>query len=86
MSFAEHNIRDAWTPLSKLILWELTHGRTSRGQPALSYVEVPQSDAGVTDATELTADIKERAQSNKITKCLNQMMMVLIGLRSYNKR
>ena len=53
--FSGHNIWQAGTPLSKLILWEPTHGRASRGQPALSYVEVLKSDAGVTDTEQLTA-------------------------------
>ena len=52
MRFAGHNIREAGTPLSKLILWELTHERSSRGQPTLSYVEVLKSDASVTDTKE----------------------------------
>ena len=62
MRFAGHNIRQAGTPLSKLMLWESTHGRASRGRPALSYVEVLKSDAGVTDTEELTACMKERAE------------------------
>ena len=49
MRFAGHNIREVWTPLSKLILWELMHERTSRGRPTHSYVEVLKSNAGVID-------------------------------------
>ena len=60
MWFAGHNIRQAGIPLSKLILWELTHGCASRGRPALSYVKVLKSDAGVTHTEELTACLKER--------------------------
>ena len=67
MPFAGYNIRQAGTPLSKLLLWEPTYGRASRGWPAsrrwpasmgrsaLSYVEVLNSDAGVTDTDVLTA-------------------------------
>ena len=51
---AGHNIRQVGTPLSKLILWE--HGRASRGQPALSYVEALKSD------TEVLTCMKERAE------------------------
>ena len=62
MWFAGHNIKQAGTTLSKLIFWEATHGRSSRGQPALSYVEVLKSDDSVTDTEELTAYKKERAE------------------------
>ena len=62
MRFAGHNIREAGTPLSKLIPWEATHGCSSRGQPALSCVEVLKLDDGVTDTEELTACKKERAE------------------------
>ena len=62
MRFAGHKIRQAGTPLSKLILWEPTHGRASRDRPALSYVEVLKSDAGVTYTEELTAYMKKRAE------------------------
>ena len=73
MRFAGHNTRQKGTPLSKLILWEPTHTRftlqtrfkgrpASRGRPALSYVEVIKSDAGVTDTEELTACMMERAE------------------------
>ena len=62
MWFAGHNIRQAGTPLSKLILWEPTHGRASRGRPALSYNKVLKPDVGVTDTEELTACMKERAE------------------------
>ena len=63
MLFAGHNIRQAGTPLSKLILWEPTHGRVSRGRPTLSYVEVLISDAGMTDTEELTACTRERERA-----------------------
>ena len=33
--FAGHNVRHAGTLLSKLIFWEPTHGRASRGRPPL---------------------------------------------------
>ena len=72
MRFAGHNIRQAGTPLSKLVLWESAHGRASRGRPAskgrpaISYVEVLKSDAGVTDTEELTACMKERAERRAI--------------------
>ena len=62
MRFAGNNIRQAGIPLSKLIFWEPTHGRASRGRPALSYVEVLKSDACVTDTEDLTACMKERAE------------------------
>ena len=62
MRFAGHNIRQAGTLLSKQILWEPRHGRTSRVQPALSYVEVLKLDVGVIDIEELTACMKERAE------------------------
>ena len=52
MRFAGHNIRQAGTPFSKIIPWEPSHGLTSRGRPALSYVEVLKSDVGVTDTEE----------------------------------
>ena len=62
MWFAGYNIRQAGTPLSKLIHWEPTYGRASRGRSALSYVEVLKSDAGVTYTEEFTACMKERAE------------------------
>ena len=68
MWFAGHNIRQAGTPLSKLILWEPTHGRSSRGRrasrgrSALIYVEVLKSDVGVTDTEEITTCMKEGAE------------------------
>ena len=68
MRFTGHNKRQVGTPLSKLILWEPMHGHASRGrpasrgQPALSYVQVLKLDAGVTDTEELTACMKERAE------------------------
>ena len=46
----------------KIILWEPTYGRTSRGRSALGYVEVLKSDVGVTDPEELIAFMKEGAE------------------------
>ena len=48
MRFAGHNIGQTGTPLSKLIFWEPTHGHPSKGRPAISYVNIIKSDAGVT--------------------------------------
>ena len=78
---AGHSIRQAGTPLSKLILWEPTHGpvsrgrlasrgrSASRGRPAHSYVEVLKSDAVVTYTEELTActrEITERPSNTEV--------------------
>ena len=64
MWFNDDTIRQVGTPLSKLMLLELTHGCASRGQPALTYIEVLKSDAGVTDTEELTACMKEKADGS----------------------
>ena len=76
MWFNEDTIRQVGTPLSKLILWELTRGCASMGRPALSYIEVLKSDAGVTDTEELTACMKEKADgSHQILKTFYLMMI-----------
>ena len=60
MRLAGHCQRHQELPASKLVLWEPTHGRRSRGRPTLTYVDVHKKDAGAQSTDELAGCMENR--------------------------
>ena len=60
MRLAGHCQRHQELPASKLVLWEPTHGRRSRGRPTPTYVNVLKKDARVQSTNELAGCMENR--------------------------
>lgn len=60
MKLAGHVVRHDDLVANKLVLWEPTHGRRSRGRPPLTYVDVLLGDAEAENANELRALMNDR--------------------------
>ena len=60
MRLAGHCHRHENLPASKLVLWEPSHGRRSRGRPTLTYVDVLKKDAGAKSTKELAKCMENR--------------------------
>ena len=60
MRLAGHCQRHQELPVSKLVLWEPSHGHLSRGCPTLTYVDVLKKDAGVQSTSELAGCMENR--------------------------
>ena len=60
MKLAGHVVRHDDLVANKLVLWEPTHGRRSRGRPPITYVDVLRDDAEAENVNELRALMNDR--------------------------
>lgn len=60
MRLAGHIVRHDDLIANKLVLWEPSHGRRSRGRPLLTYVDTLRSDTDLVDTSELRALMNDR--------------------------
>ena len=60
MKLAGHCQRHRELPASKVVLWEPTHGRRSRGRPKLTYVDILKKDVGAQSTDELARCMENR--------------------------
>ena len=60
LQLAGHCYRHPELSTQKLVLWEPTHGKRSRGRPRATYVNTLMRDTGTTDVTELANLVEAR--------------------------
>ena len=61
LRLAGHCHRHPELSTQKLVLWEPTHGRRSRGRPQTTYVDTLKRDTGASSTIELATMMEDRA-------------------------
>ena len=72
MRLAGHCIRHCDEVASKLVLWQPTEGRTSRGRRRLTYVDTLLEDTGMESIQELRTIMEERDEWRKRVKAVGR--------------
>ena len=60
MRLAGHCARHPEEPASKLVLWQPTEGKRSRGKPATTFIDNLMADTGLNNIRDLEAAMKDR--------------------------
>ena len=76
MKLAGHCIRHPELTASSFVLWKPSKGKTSRGRPAISYIDNLRRDTGLVEVTEIKTAMQDRMQWRK------QSRLVRAGART----